>query len=82
MSVVTDDRRERFLSRIEPRADLPSPAARRGLRASAQLSLSAIADFCGVTRQAVSSWERGEKEPRGRHRDAYAEALNLMRGAA
>ncbi len=58
---------------------LPPPAARRALRVAAGLTLQDVADVVGVTRQAVAKWETGDRNPSGRVRSAYAQALADLR---
>ncbi|WP_030726318.1 helix-turn-helix domain-containing protein [Streptomyces sp. NRRL S-237] len=56
------------------RADAASGAAMR-TRAAARLSLSEIADLCGVDPSTVWRWERGKRSPRGEAALAYARVL-------
>ena len=58
---------------------LPPPAARRLLREAVDLSLADIGGIVGVTRSAVSRWERGERRPRGENRRRYAAVLAHLR---
>jgi DNA-binding transcriptional regulator YiaG len=60
---------------------LPPPATCRALRESAGLSTEQLARILGVTRQAVSNWETGNRVPRGPQLAAYLEALTAMREA-
>lgn len=53
---------------------------RRALRVTAGLSAAELAASLGVTRQAVSKWERGERHPRGQHLVAYVNALDVLAG--
>ena len=59
---------------------LPSPKMARALREAAGLSQGRIASALGVSRVAVGRWESGLREPRSKHRAAYA-ALLLALGA-
>jgi transcriptional regulator with XRE-family HTH domain len=61
--------------------DLPDPAERRRLREAAGMSQQALADCVGVSRAALSTWERGTREPATDALYAYVEALNAIRGA-
>jgi DNA-binding transcriptional regulator YiaG len=54
---------------------LPSLAARRALRLSAQLTEEELAKLVGVNRVSVARWELGRREPRGDVRQRYAEVL-------
>lgn len=64
--------------RVNLRRRLPSPAMRRALRASAGLSAAELASTLGVTRQAVSKWERGDRTPRGEHLESYIAVLEEL----
>lgn len=83
MSADADDLAVLDLARlVELRRLLPPPSRRRALRLAADVPLEAVARHCHVTRQAVSSWERGTREPRGENLVAYVDALNLLRASA
>lgn len=58
---------------------LPPPATRRALRIAAGLTLQELADVVGVTRDAISKYELGHREPRGPLRRVYAQALADLR---
>jgi transcriptional regulator with XRE-family HTH domain len=58
-----------------PSDALPSPAERRRLREAAGLSQTQIATALGTRREAVGSWEAGQREPRPPQRAAYARLL-------
>ncbi|MFD8948544.1 helix-turn-helix domain-containing protein [Streptomyces sp. NPDC059979] len=73
---------ERIRSRLQVRRGLPPPQERRELRTSTGLTQQELADAVGVTRAAVSQWEKGVRTPRGSLLDRYIEALNAMREAA
>ncbi len=62
-------------SRKERAGRLPGLEYRRALRIEAGLSLSDVADRLGVTRSAVSRWERGLRSPRADNRVRYSELL-------
>jgi transcriptional regulator with XRE-family HTH domain len=51
---------------------------RRALRASAGLSAADITKGLGVTRQAVSKWERGTRTPRSQLLEAYIAVLEEL----
>lgn len=59
-----------------PSDDLPPPAERRRLREAAGLSQTQIATALGTRREAVGSWEAGQREPRPPQRAAYARLLS------
>jgi transcriptional regulator with XRE-family HTH domain len=65
--------------KIEARHSLPAPAVRRALREGAGISQADVAIACGVSREAVSRWENGEREPRPDHLAAYVEVLDELR---
>ena len=62
------------------REPLPPPAARRALRERKHLSQGDLAEIVGVTRQALSNWERGLRAPRGTTRARYLAALDELMG--
>ena len=68
--------RERMRDR-KPRAIPPTPN-RRALRLAAGLTQDDVAAAVGVDRATVSRWETGSREPAGRNRQAYADALSEM----
>ena len=63
------------VSKLVRSRQLPGPEYRRALRLEAGLSLSDMADRLGVTRSAVSRWERGLRNPRVDNRVRYSELL-------
>jgi DNA-binding transcriptional regulator YiaG len=60
------------------RRRLPSPELRRAIRANAGVTTTEVAEAVGVTRQAVSSWERGTRSPQGGTLRAYLEVLDEL----
>lgn len=72
---------ERIGIRMRLRRDLPEPAERRKIRETAGLSQQELAAAMGVSRQAVTFWERGERTPRGQYLDRYVEALRALKDA-
>lgn len=72
---------EELSQRIQTRRDLPPPPARKALRKAAGVSLSEVAGIVGVTRQAVSLWEAGERTPRAANAAAYLEVLREIKRA-
>lgn len=69
---------EKIRLRMQVRRDLPSPEQRRALRESAGLSQQELAEAIGVTRQAVSHWEAGIRNPRGAVLDRYVDAIRAL----
>jgi transcriptional regulator with XRE-family HTH domain len=69
---------EQIRSHLRVRRSLPTPAQRRLLRESAGLSQQALADLIGVSRQAVSHWETGLRDPAGAALIRYAEAIQAL----
>jgi transcriptional regulator with XRE-family HTH domain len=51
---------------------------RRALRASSGLSAAELAGMIGVTRQAMSKYERGLRTPRGQLLEAYIAVLQEL----
>lgn len=79
MNVSTDSNRvEEALARADLRRKLPPPAMRRALRVSRGLTGADVAAHCGVTRQLVSKWERGERNPSGQRLELYADLLDRL----
>jgi DNA-binding XRE family transcriptional regulator len=68
-----------LISRVHSRRNLPKPDMRRALRRAAGASLADVADAIGVTRQAVSLWELGLREPRDVYVEDYLEILDGFR---
>lgn len=60
------------------RAQLPAAEERRRLRERANLTQADLATLIGVTREAVSRWERGTRQPRGSHLGDYAAVLRRL----
>ena len=60
---------------------LPTPEYRRALRREADLTLEHVAAQLGVTKSAVSRWERGLRDPQGRNRIRYGELLAELKEA-
>ncbi len=71
-----------LIDRQTLRRALPAAAQRRALRLAANLTLDDVAGLIGCTRQAVSNWESGRREPSGRFLQAYTEALQVARRLA
>jgi transcriptional regulator with XRE-family HTH domain len=53
----------------------------RALREAAGASLAEVAEAVGVTRQAVSMWELGQRSPRAHYLEAYLEVQRAFRRA-
>lgn len=60
---------------------LPPPELRRAIREAAGVSLARVGAACGVTKQAVHTWEHGRRTPRGEHLSAYLRVLDVLKGA-
>jgi DNA-binding transcriptional regulator YiaG len=71
--------RSELEAKLQARRSLPAPGERARLRKAAGLAQDDIARSVGVTRSAVSRWEAGCREPRGRTLVAYVEVLELLR---
>lgn len=71
-----------FRDRLREKRALPEPSLRREFRLRAGASLRDVASYCGVTRQSVSLWERGERTPTGENLSRYLEALGVLRDEA
>ncbi len=67
--------------RVRTRRTLPEPSVRRAIRRAAGVSLEDIANVVGVTRQAVSLWELGQRTPRPRALNTYVDALRALQRA-
>jgi DNA-binding transcriptional regulator YiaG len=68
----------RLAASMRLRRRLPAPALRRAIRANAGVSTAEVAAAIGVTRQAVSNWERGLRSPRGAQLEAYIAVLEEL----
>lgn len=67
-------------TRLQERRALPPPVLRRELRRVAGARLADVADYCGVTKQAVSMWELGQRTPTDKNLRRYLEVLRVFRG--
>jgi transcriptional regulator with XRE-family HTH domain len=65
--------------KVQALAALPTPPARKALRQAAGVTMADVAAVVGVSRQAVSQWERGEARPAGEHLHAYLELLAMFK---
>lgn len=59
-----------------PVPGLPEPGERVRLRKAFGISGAQLARSIGVSRQTLHAWERGDKEPTGDNREAYAAILS------
>lgn len=66
---------------VRHRQALPPPPVRRLLRKTAGVSLQAVADHVGVSRQAIFNWETGAAHPTGENLTRYLDALEILRGS-
>jgi transcriptional regulator with XRE-family HTH domain len=64
--------------RARARRELPDPARARALRLASGVQLSELAELIGVSRRSLWLWETGQRKPRGRHMERYAEALGVL----
>lgn len=71
----------RINSRMRLRNDLPEPEQRRSIREAAGLTQQDIADVVGVSRQAITAWEAGDRYPRKAQLARYVEALTALKAA-
>lgn len=62
------------------RRGLPDPPIRRMLRVRAGIAQQAIADEIGCSREEVSRWESGERNPGGRLLLPYVRVLDRLAG--
>lgn len=67
--------------RVRAGRRLPEPAVRRAIRQAARVSLADVAAVVGVTRQAVSLWELGQRTPRGPMLNTYVSTLRALQRA-
>ncbi|MGW3416495.1 helix-turn-helix domain-containing protein [Streptomyces phaeochromogenes] len=51
----------------------------RELRVAARLSISEMADACGVDQSTLWRWEQGKRLPRGEHAVRYADLVDSLR---
>ncbi|MEV5526377.1 helix-turn-helix transcriptional regulator [Streptomyces prunicolor] len=72
----------RINSRMRLRSDLPAPEQRRSIREAVGISQQELADIVGVSRQAVTAWEAGDRYPRKAQLARYVEALTALKAAA
>lgn len=63
---------------VRLRAAVASGEAQR-LRVAAKLSISEVADACGVDQSTVWRWEKGTRLPRGDHALEYADLIESLR---
>lgn len=63
---------------VRTRPKLPEPAVRQAIRRKADVAQDRMARELGVHRVTFLRWERGDRTPRGTHRDAYARLLNEL----
>ena len=63
-------------------AQLPSPAARRAIRESANATYRDLAAELGVTPTTIMRWEKGKAQPRREHAAAYRKLLQALQDLA
>ena len=64
--------------RIESAPELPPQHEWQALRTAAGLTVTQFGAIAGVSAASVRYWETGQREPRGLHRVAYAQALAAL----
>jgi DNA-binding XRE family transcriptional regulator len=69
-------------AKVVARRQLPPPDVARKIRQIADASLGDVGAATGVSRQAVSAWELGRRQPRGETAVRYAEVLAELKRAA
>ena len=69
---------DQAVARARTRRRLPAPPARRLLRERIGLTQDDLARALGVTRPAISRWETGERNPRGRMLESYLAVLDRL----
>lgn len=72
------DKIEALVNRVRIEQSLPPPDQRRAIREAAGLSMDDLGEALGVSRQAVSHWERGQRHPRAGVVVRYAKLLYLL----
>lgn len=72
----------RINSRMRLRSELPTPERRRSIREAVGISQQELADIVGVSRQAITTWEAGNRYPRKEQLARYIEALTALKAAA
>ncbi len=87
MSMVTQVKQSRKSNRsplAQPlrlaswKRELPPAAKRRVARLGAGVTQESIAQAIGVTRQAITQWESGVRDPRGNHLRRYVTILRRL----
>lgn len=71
-----------FRALAQASRDLPPSEECKAIRERAGVLLKDIAEYCGVTVQAVGAWESGRSRPRGDARLRYVEVLRAIHGGA
>jgi transcriptional regulator with XRE-family HTH domain len=69
---------EQLLAEVRLHRRLPDPAVRRLLRLRAGLSQQQMAAVLNVDRSAISRWELGSRNPRGRLLADYVDLLDRL----
>ena len=69
---------EQALAQARCRRSFPTPVERRLLRLRAGLSQAALAASVGITTAAISRYESGERSPRQKILERYAEVLDRL----
>jgi DNA-binding XRE family transcriptional regulator len=80
LSVLTETDRAELLRLRERARALPSRRERRAIRIASGIAVDELAAIVGVDPGTIYRWERN-LDPNRRHRDRYAELLEVLRGA-
>jgi DNA-binding XRE family transcriptional regulator len=67
--------------RVKARQELPPKDERRAIRERAGESKRGVAKAVGCSVQAIIYWEKGTREPRGKHLPAYVRVLKALQEA-
>jgi DNA-binding XRE family transcriptional regulator len=63
---------------VRSRPKLPVPAVRQAIRQKAEVAQDRMARELGIHRVTFLRWERGDRNPRGEHLNAYARLLREL----
>ena len=74
---------EEQLRQADRRRKLPPPPMRRAIRVTSGLTVTAVAEHCGVSHTTITLWESGRRNPSGPRLERYADLLDrLAKGQA
>ena len=80
MATTPSEAARAISEQIALRDRLPSLKSRRRLRKAKGCTLDELAKAIGVTKQTISNYETGHREPRGPYLAAYLAVLDELRG--